>query len=160
RALNVHTADLLRPAPGIHLEDHDAEDLTFLGIRQALTPALGASVTITETPDLNDLNRQAAAIRRKYYDGDSSAVVRDVPLLIHPAQAATERYQGRDRELALEVLAIAYEQAGTALVQLQREDHGCHALTLAIATARASGNQLLTADCVYWTSWAFIRQKR
>ncbi|KWW98531.1 putative transcriptional regulator [Carbonactinospora thermoautotrophica] len=163
-ALDVTTSALITPPTELRPDDWEGEDSTLLGLRRALQPAAGTDalpVDLDSSPlDLEALKRSVVQARELYHAGDYAGLIGEVPTLIGEARVATRELTGQEQIDAYAVLAVAYQIAGHALIQIRKEDLGADAFSLGVDAARAGGHELIAADCECSLAWVFLRQRR
>ncbi|MDQ7910766.1 helix-turn-helix transcriptional regulator [Phytohabitans sp. ZYX-F-186] len=166
RALRVPTSTLIgNAAESAARREPDHDQVALLEVRRALTPARGLRGVVVggpavEPPTLDGVRARIRAIDRVYHADDYAATLAGLPALLAEARSAVDVTSGAEQAAAYELLAQAYQVAGTALIQLRTFDLAYRALSLALDAADASGNELVGASAVTTMCWLLLRQGR
>lgn len=166
RALRVPTSRLLGNAARTAAQgEPDQDGIALLELRRALTPARGLGGVLiggpeVEPPTLDDVRDAVRSLDRAYHADDYTTTMAGLPLLLAEARTAVAETDGDDRPVALELMAQAYQLAGTTLIQLRAFDLAHRALSTALDAADESANETIGASAVTTMCWLLLRQGR
>jgi transcriptional regulator with XRE-family HTH domain len=166
RALDVPTSALLgNAAQSAAQREPDHDQVALLELRRALTPARGLGGLVVGSADVRSPTPEqiAEAIRvvdRAYHADNYAATLAALPDLLVEARRMAEAATGAAQPAAYELVAQAYQVAGTALIQMRSFDLAYRALSAALDAADESGNDLVGASAVVTMCWLLLRQGR
>lgn len=167
RALGVPTSALFgSAATGAARREPHSTPLALVGIRRALTPALGLDgqpfdpTAETETPTVEQTRESVRAAVRLYHRNEYGPALDALPGLLGEVRALLDATDGDDRAAAHTLAAQAYQLAGRLLIQMRAHDLAYTAVRAAGTHGADSGDDLVAASAVGPMCWLLLRQAR
>ncbi|MDG4784445.1 helix-turn-helix transcriptional regulator [Micromonospora sp. WMMD1102] len=167
RALGIPTSALFgsASAAAARREPHSTP-LALVGIRRALTPALGLDGqplgpdADSEDPTVDQTRESVRAASRLYHTNEYGPALDALPGLLGEVRALLDVTDGSDRAAAHTLAAQAYQLGARLLIQLRAHDLAYSAIRAAGEHGAESGDDLVAASVVGPMCWLLLRQAR
>lgn len=148
--LDVTLGDLLGE-PSVLDWTPDSGQRTVPALREALLDYRQLSPLLSITPpaepiDLTELRRIVNDVWGAYQDSRYGFVVHRLPALVKEAQNATRAYEGEQRIIAHELLALTYQATAVLLTKLGEADLAWIAAERGFQSAQATDNPLIVGS--------------
>ena len=166
RALRVPTSVLFGDTSSAAAErDPDAQPLSLVGVRRALTPVAGLDGDgidggQADVPIASAARRAVNDATRSYYADDYATTLSALPALLAQVRALVDTADGDDQLTAHAIAAEAHQVAGQLLIQLRQVDLAHVAISTAVDHARRTGAQTIGASVICSMAWLLMRQGR
>lgn len=167
RALGVQTSELFGDASrAAAMREPAARPLGLVEIRRALTPVhdFGGQPIVDDSldrpPTIAGMRESVREANRVYHANDYATTLAALPGLLAEARALVSVTDGDDQVQAYGLHARAHQLAGRLMIQLRQTDLAHVALSIALDSARRTGDPLVGAALITSSCWLLVRQGR
>jgi transcriptional regulator with XRE-family HTH domain len=162
-ALDVSVGDLLAE-PSLMEWTSDAHRPTVPALRAVLMDyrRLSPAFTVEEAAGrpVEDLQRHMEELWDAYQASRLALVTREVPQLLVDGHAATQAYDGRQRDRAYALLALSYQLAATTLTKVGEADLAWMASDRGLAAAHQCGDPIVIGSLFRSVTHALLSNSR